>query len=586
MVKILNNYWRSLFDKPEVLTTKDNPIKKYNIYNPILSLSNEIENEKNNIEYTPESHWTVYDFINNKIYKKSQNREFFIFSSLPNKYSDELGNECDFSVLPQLEELNYKSRMKLECKLKSRSILAIFDESFINDYKLYGNEELEDRIFYCVYQTYLTNKIVNKTLDEIQNLEYNLIPNVNWIWFKKESNQYLHPKILTRAKSMIKENPSFEFHFWTNLETKEDIVKYFEKADPNQEFINQSNFIIHYKDETYSIVAKFFDNNKSDIKYDWEFYKQILDNEEDYTTMVYKTDVIRCIILSLNGGWYADFNDIYCFVPLKYLVNGDPRTKEYLYFGCDELDCHNNYLLYSPPNHNTWKETTLIVLNNSLNMYDDLYLINNIELVNQFIKIKDDLCNKMQKLIDAGSNEIYLVEMITEELVKWDQEFRHIKTNFGKYNLLFHDKSLINIFALMYDKINPKSELKNKLFSEINDVLMIRKNIINKYVIWKNNKTPETKWILKQEDVDQLRNLEFDYKFITNSMIYMNVTDVMNRTNIGCMFSLMNKEKKEDVYQISNCHAYDNYTFLTVIGHLGDATCTGKDNAYSNQILL
>ena len=426
-------------------------------------------------------------------------------------------------------------------------------------------------------------------MGEINSITYNLIPTCNWIWFKKSSNQHLHPKILTRAKSMMKENPEFEFHFWTNLETKEDIIKYFEKADPNQEFINQSNFIIHYKEEIYSIASNFINNNQSKIKYNWDLYKEILDNQEDYTTMVYKTDVIRCMILSFKGGWYADFNDIYCFVPLKYLVFNnlnDPGTKEYLYFGCDELDCHNNYLLYSPPNHILWKEKTIQVLNNSLEMYTDLYLTNNIQLLDQFMKIKNDLCDIMQKLVDSGNNEIYIIEIITEQLLKWEQEFRIIKNNYVKYNLLFNDKSLINIFALMYDKINPSSELKNKLFSEINDVLMVRKNLQNKYIIWKNNKQPDTKWILKQEDIDQLKNLEFDNKFIANSMVYMNVSSVMNRTNIGCLFSLENKENKKDVYQISNCHAYDNYTFLTVIGHLGDATCTGKDNSYSNTILL
>ena len=49
-----------------------------------------------------------------------------------------------------------------------------------------------------------------------------------------------------------------------------------------------------------------------------------------------------------------------------------------------------------------------------------------------------------------------------------------------------------------------------------------------------------------------------------------------NSNNINSNFSLLQK----NIFQISNCYVFNAFTFLTVIGHLGDGTCTGQDKNY------
>lgn len=633
-MKILNDIHEELFKDPSRIkeNSKINPLKPYCIGYDII--------------YDEKEHWIIYDFIKKKIYSKSFSREFFMVE-LTNNYTEikKQNNDNDNNIniiLTDNEMTNYLSiykinfNLKVEIGLTQKKILVILDDSFNfkNDENLEENSEENidkndkdfNRIFYCIYQTYMKNEIIIKTNNEIEKIIYNpgLVPALNWVWFRKSKiNTFIDPKILKRAYTWINNNnnqeDNFKFHLWTNLENWEELVEYFKEADPNQEFINNHQVIIHFYNELIQLVSNFFSKNINDSLL-LEDYKSILDNNLEKSVMVLKTDSIRCIILAMNGGWYADFNDTYSFCSLKYITDNNDdndndnndsndsnllKNKDCMYFGSDEKGFLNNYILYSSKDNLEWKEKTIQIVKNSINIYNNLFdanNINNIYLVNEFNIIKNELCDLLEKQIEKNE-EIYLVEIIINQTKKWRNQLFKIDNNFNKFGISFDDKTIINLFNIIINKMlefNKNSipglelELGLKLKNQFNSELTDNLRIINisqfrrkKKVYWNNCNDIQkpVKFIPGIDEINLLRNFIIDFSLISNSIIYINIQLIMKKMNIGCLmtecnnsnnFSLLNK----NIFQISNCYVFNAFTFLTVIGHLGDGTCTGQDKNY------
>lgn len=624
-MRILNEIHEELFKDSSMLkeNSKIDPIKPYCI------------GYDDDIIYNEKEHWIIYDFVKKKIFSKSFSREFFMLEMINNyteikKQNDSNINDSNNNINIILNDnemkdylLDYKSNLKVEIGLTQKKILVILDDNF--NYKSKENDKDFNHIFYCIYQSYVKNEIIYKNIDEIEKIIYNpsLVDELNWVWFRKSKiNTFLDPKILKRAYTWIHNNSNnnnhednFKFHLWTNLENKEELVEYFKEADPNQEFINNSQVIVHFYSELIELVNNFFYKNINDINNIslLEDYKSILGNTLEKSVMVLKTDSIRCIILAMNGGWYADFNDTYSFCALKYIVDCDidyeKSNNDCMYFGSDEKGFLNNYILYSSKDNLEWKEKTIQLVKNSIDIYNNLFdsnNINNLNFINEFNSIKNNLCNLLEKQIEKNE-EIYFVEIIINETRKWRNQLFKIDNNFNKFGIPFDDKTIINLFNIIIDKmlefnrnnildsgteLELNLELKNQIKCELTDNLRIA-NISQfrrkKKVYWNNlvdNQNP-VKFIPRIDEINLLRNFIIDFSLISNSIIYINIQSIMRKMNIGCLMTESNNNNnntfsllEKNIFQISNCYVFNAFTFLTVIGHLGDGTCTGQDKNY------
>ena len=311
----------------------------------------------------------------------------------------------------------------------------------------------------------------------------------------------------------------------------------------------------------------------------------------------------------MTGGWYADFNDTYCFCPLKYIINCENNCEnnsnniyynDCMYFGSDEKGFLNNYILYSSKDNLEWKEKTIQIVKNSIDIYNNLFdgnNINNINLVNEFNIIKNELCDLLEKQIEKNE-EIYFVEIIINQTKKWRNQLFKIDNNFNKFGISFDDKTIINLFNIIINKnsiLGTELKLKNQFNSELTNnlrIINISQFHRKKKVYWNNCNDIQkpVKFIPGIDEINLLRNFIFDFSLISNSIIYINIQLIMKKMNIGCLmteynnnnfnfnnnFSLLDK----NIFQISNCYVFNAFTFLTVIGHLGDGTCTGQDKNY------
>lgn len=72
--------------------------------------------------------------------------------------------------------------------------------------------------------------------------------------------------------------------------------------------------------------------------------------------------------------------------------------------------------------------------------------------------------------------------------------------------------------------------------------------------------------------VDDIKTLVVSSNTIYNLLFEISIRSLLNLVNIGTYFQRNNA----NVYQIPNCYVYDSFTFLTVLGHIGDGSCCGN----------
>lgn len=158
-------------------------------------------------------------------------------------------------------------------------------------------------------------------------------PRMNWVWFRKPQYK-LHPQILRCARTWIGANPELTFQLWTNLRDEAELEDFLSDLDETDRQLFQDTIHVKYLQEMLDLVPE---------------QLQDIFISEDPKDMILKTDAIRLRILEEHGGFYSDFNDAVCFVPLKLLFH---HTEHECLFAADD-DNHliDNYFLYAPPHH-------------------------------------------------------------------------------------------------------------------------------------------------------------------------------------------------------------------------------------------
>jgi len=211
---------------------------------------------------------------------------------------------------------------------------------------------------------------------------------INWVWFRDKGYR-LPNKIMTRAASWIELNPEFKCNLWTDMENESDMIDFI--SNLNQEYQNYfltGRITVKYFNDTKGIFYQFCEKNEMRIDPRMMAMWDELFNNRFKISRLFKTDGFRSIMLNVVGGIYCDFNDTVCFFPMKYLL---PLYSEYFMggdLGPNNPDHRNNYFMYCPKGDQGYLDTTLEILQASVNEY---YRIKS----DSFVRLYMNMCQEM-----------------------------------------------------------------------------------------------------------------------------------------------------------------------------------------------
>ncbi len=535
------------------------------------------------LPYDARQHWTIYDFVNGKIYRKLTDRIHIMFDVVTNIYRDTEGNPGPENMAEYIAIASTRAGAMLECSLENKSLLAIFDETF--------TESDVDRMLYCVYHTLLHGEIRTVTDTEIATCEYRLIPTMNWIWFRRPG-AYLSSHIPKRAQSWITQNPEFQFHLWTDLSGPEDLTDFFRDIPNSAEFL--SKITVHFREELWTLVREFCKLHGVS----WADYEWMLNIYDDSHSIVFKTDSVRNVVLAMRGGWYSDFNDTYAFVPMKYLV--DNTSDKHCYIGCDDDEVTNNYLLYVPaaPHNSEWVTKTCLVANNAIQL---ARMFKNVQAVGKitdiFSSAQASFCDALQAALSQPPATLMETLAATQEVGSLCEEAnRVLREHFPVLQSAhFEPKLFVDAFLRDLNTVASDSPIVKRMYEEGKEVSQFRFGANNgpmmrgfrrnrRPIMWKKQPEP---WSPAPEDIQTLRTAQMKRDDIVVTLIKAQIQRIMELTNIGVVYLREQMKIKEDAKQsgtpyknpnriVPYCYLYGNYTFLTCIAHIGDGTCTGS----------
>jgi hypothetical protein len=560
----ISEYKKSLFvnTKPLIGHAKKDLVRHFKI--------------ESKIPFDKSAHWIIYDFKNKKVMKRDINGLNTMMDFQENTYKDENDIDIGFDVASHIEK--YQSDLMISCELpENKSILAIFDDT------KYTKEDY-DYLWYNLFHTHIRGKIYEKTKEEIDSISYKLIPKMNWVWFRKPG-AYISERIIRRSSSWIELNPEIEFHLWTDLKNEQEAIDFFtgdvtdsETLLSRQEYMKK--LIIHYKEDTWGVAKEFCEENSTILKGEnlWEIYEEILNNKTDKSSMIFKTDIIRCMILHQKGGWYSDYNDTYCFIPLKYVINQDKR--DLIYLGCDIYSNHNNYIMYSPKYHDKWLDLTSQIVKGGVNTY-------------KILKIKDDEFTNVIRAIMSSFIKGCLsdnckdnfLDTCIDKIAVWLKLYdSKIDETIAKHNInlphSFHftPNEILLMIRYIFVYRDPNTILSKRICYELEQCASLNKNRLGKYILRRKDENWDKTYLWKEslEEMEKVKDTPFENSTIMNTILFVNMAKLLQTTNMGAYFH-GKKELEKYVYALPHCYVMGCFSFLTALGHIGDGTSAGGD---------
>lgn len=163
--------------------------------------------------------------------------------------------------------------------------------------------------------------------------------NIHWIWYRKKNSKF--SKVCGyRVYTWIRMNPELSPILWTDMENESEFEDF---ISDQEQYIKDSfkKIKVMYKHELINFINNIYNSDFNIPKND---LLKLFDRWQPEDMMV-KTDVVRTLILYHFGGFYSDFNDTICFIPLRYVF----QNLNQLIIGSDtnKWDA-NNYFMYSP----------------------------------------------------------------------------------------------------------------------------------------------------------------------------------------------------------------------------------------------
>jgi len=412
----------------------------------------------------------------------------------------------------------------------------------------------ERKIYFQEYQ-YFINKL--ETIPEIP---------INWVWFRY-NNKKLTKEISERALSWIMVNPNSEFHLWSNLKDNNEFLEFIEDLDDNIKKIFISKITVHYNEEVVNIFNEFMDEYKESEYYDEYSYK-LLNNEFHSTiknSLIFKTDILRLMILYKFGGVYADFNDCLCLSPIKYIFLSHNIAEPLGVSDKNDLNHASNYFLYTQQGNNKWK---IITFNMIKCAKDIIYFLKEKEM-KEMIKA---FCINLVKKMEIEDFEL------TDDLEGYD------KLN-TKYEQVFSEIPYLGVnprpISLYYWKI--------LIYNIINDLLddSKSKETLTKILAQVRSRTKQRRNLRKDTKSELYNKINVDYELVENKFedVYSfwwtdySLNTIMHFTNLPIFCRML----KHDLYLLPFGYYMRFGCLLSYVCHLGDGGSYGyeKRNGYT-----
>lgn len=370
----------------------------------------------------------VYDLIEKKFYNKQPlpfehfggaAEGHYMFKDLMSPHSKQIDLSSMFQDLERRNDyIAFYIEYPNEYHIKN-GILIIADK---RTYESLSNEEQEIYICMNAYINLVQRKC--KVYSMGKKCEPLVGETLNWVWFRK-GNFRITAKHMERVKSWVNLNPELSFVLWTDMVDEEELKDFFadygvddgaEDAEDVKAWFFNGRVQVMFKDDTVEFVREYFRihaNHRAIKLFDKEKFVSIIEERDNSSIMIAKTDYLRAMILHQNGGFYADFNDCQCVVPLRYWMRELYKRQE-LIWPCDTMNPKqiSNYFIYVPKGSKTFEKYHY----NTLPGFKGLWtLMKEPTSKNKLTKIYVDMCKKFikkLKLTESDQPTKLLVETI------------------------------------------------------------------------------------------------------------------------------------------------------------------------------
>ncbi len=285
---------------------------------------------------------------------------------------------------------------------------------------------------------------------------------IHWIWFRHKGF-YLPNKIMNRVKSWIVLNKDFKFYLWTNIKDKEELLDFISKLkEEYQQLFLNGIIIVKYTDETNNCFVEFSEKygDQLDSRFLETYLKKL--NNGFKINVLFKTDILRAIVLCLYGGIYADFNDTICLYPLKYLL---PMYDNEYFLGCDTTNpiLRNNYFIYNSLGNMQFLDLSIKIINSSITEYYRISSPTYIKLyVDTLIELIQNLGNHDNETDNFAVNIFCSNKLENIEIILQDKNKNIPRIISLIIDIIYFLSDEISILKLLSDRLNQELSVINQ----------------------------------------------------------------------------------------------------------------------------
>lgn len=470
------------------------------------------------------------------------------------------------------------------CDLGNRKCLVIINRSIVRDL---SDMQIEHLLVYNIYCAYILKNYKFTSYAEMEKNATSLSDSdkqIHFVWFRKP-NFKLPNKIMYRVNSWIYLNPDFKFNLWTDINDARELNDFISELDDHnkQIFVDKINVI--YKNDVLNFVNEFIELHKNELsEFESETFISLF-NENTKHAIIFKTDLLRNMIIVHCGGIYADFNDTVCFYPMKYIL---PNYKNNFLVGVDYNDYMtiSNYFLYCDKLNARFLKYTIKTLNIFKHVYnatisiDLFYFYKNIAkrildklvldrkfVLNDFFSIGiNNIDTLFQDLSTQEKNPFYKDIQALPDSIKM-LPFLHFIEEFAR---LHPEYEITNETTELFKKI-----LRNSQINFINKTYRVKNRRKFKEITVLHTDAQTVDYKNKYEEMCETKEFA-NYHY--HNLIHYILRTVMNYTNIPYII----RKFYDDDFCIAPYNYFFRYiNYITLMGHLGDGTSYGIDKNYS-----
>jgi hypothetical protein len=411
---------------------------------------------------------------------------------------------------------------------------------------------------------------------------------IHWIWFR-EKGFHLPDKIIHRARSWIELNPDFKCYLWTNLVDRLELDDFLlTLSQEHRNLFEQGKIIVKYQHETFSCVTQFIEHvdpqqrhvllnlfehhqpiTTAEIKTSEELQRHITttiittEQKKPFKIdRIFKTDILRIILLFLHGGIYCDFNDTVCFYPMKYLLT---FYRDQFFVGTDYDTDHpiyrNNYFLYTSFKNRDFISLGLRCVTKAINEY---IRITNPSYAQQYYQLGVSLFDMIK---DTPSGSSILTQMVNspdlQQIIKEDK-LKDIPRVLGLIADLYEYMGLTNLSQKLKQELDAVD-----LHSLKNAVIRLKTRRRNRH-----HTTQETDAVVNGPRPPPFNgNHEFYDYFLIKYAIHMTIGDLILSTNIAYTDEITNLVPFLRINRLST---------ISMLTHFYDGTSYGLEKKYGH----